>query len=81
VAWRHDQLVFTSESFSEVIKQLERWYDVKIHVDDDKYLSCSLTARIDEESLEEILDFLAVTHKISFTISGNDVFIKGSICK
>jgi ferric-dicitrate binding protein FerR (iron transport regulator) len=81
VAWRDDQLVFKSETFSEVIKQLERWYNVKIHVEDDEFLSCPLTATVDEESLEEILDFLAVTHKINFTISGNEVFIKGSICK
>jgi ferric-dicitrate binding protein FerR (iron transport regulator) len=81
VAWRDDQLVFKSESFSEVIKELERWYNVKIHVENSEYLSCPLTATVDEESLEEILDFLAVTHKISFTISGQDVYIKGSICK
>ena len=81
VAWRHDRLVFKSESFSEVIKQLERWYNVSIHIEENEYLSCPLTASIEKESLEEILDFLAVTHKISFTISGDDVFIKGSLCK
>jgi transmembrane sensor len=81
VAWRHDRLVFKSESFSEVIKQLERWYNVSIRVEQNENLSCPLTASIEKESLEEILDFLAVTHKISFTISGDEVFIKGLLCK
>ena len=81
VAWRNDRLVFKSESFSEVIKQLERWYNVSIHVEESAHLSCTLTASIEKESLEEILDFLAVTHRIDFSISGNEVYIKGSLCK
>ena len=80
VAWRRDRLVFKSESLSEVIKQLERWYNVKIHVENAEDLSCPLTANIEKESLSTVLDLLAVTHNISFTINGKEVLIKGSVC-
>lgn len=81
VSWRQDRLVFKSESFGEVIKQLERWYNVRINVEESDYLACTLTANIEKESLEEILDFLAVTHKITYTVSGQDIFIKDFECK
>jgi ferric-dicitrate binding protein FerR (iron transport regulator) len=81
VAWRNDRLVFKSEPFGEVVKQLERWYNVKIHVENEEYAICPLTASIEKETLEEILNFLAVTHKIGFAISGSDVYIKGSLCQ
>lgn len=81
VAWKNDRLVFKAEPFRDVVKQLERWYNVRIHIEDSEYEACPLTASIEKESLEEILDFLAVTHKISFAISGSDVYVKGSLCK
>lgn len=78
--WRSNRLVFRSEPLSEVIKQLERWYNVRFHVTNPADLSCPLTANIEKESLKEVLDLLAVTHNISYTIDGQEVFIKGSIC-
>src|SRR5690606_980681 len=49
VAWRRDRLVFRSEPLSEVIKQLGRWYNVNIHVENPEDLSCPLTANIEKE--------------------------------
>ena len=79
-AWREDRLVFDETAFLEVITQLERWYDVKIHVDEPNDLDCTLTAHIEKESLVQVLSLLAASQKISYTIVGNEVYIKGSLC-
>lgn len=82
-AWRHDYLVFEETPFTAVLTQLERWYDVTIHLpeDDKSNLPCTLTANIQQESLEDVLKLLETSHRITYSIRGNEVFIYGKICK
>jgi len=80
-AWRQDKLVFDETTYGEVITQLERWYDVNITFEGEDDLQCKLTASIENETLEEVLNLLALSHKISYTISGNNIYIKGTLCQ
>jgi transmembrane sensor len=80
-SWREDELVFDETTYREVINQLERWYNVNITVEGENNLDCKLTARIEKESLEEVLNLLVLSHKISYTISGSNVRIKGNLCE
>jgi len=80
-AWRQDKLVFDETTYGEVITQLERWYDVKITLEGDGDLQCKLTASIEKESLEDVLNLLVLSHKISYTISGSNIYLKGSLCQ
>jgi len=80
-AWRQDKLVFDETTYGEVITQLERWYDVKITFEGEGDLQCKLTASIEKESLEDILNLLVLSHKISYTISGSNIYLKGTLCQ
>lgn len=80
-SWKEDRLVFDEESIDNVLRQLERRYQVDIHVANRGNLRCTLTARIERESLQEVLKLLEVSHNIRYTITGRDVFIEGNICK
>lgn len=80
-SWRNDELVFDGMPFADVITQLERWYDVKIHVQEGDNLQCLLTADLGKESLEEVLNLLVVSQQIRYTQKGNEVFIQGALCK
>lgn len=79
--WREERLVFDETPLMEVITQLERWYGVKIHIEKDSDLSCTLTAKIEKESLAQVMDLLAASQKITYSIKTNEVFIKGSLCQ
>lgn len=79
-AWRKDQLVFDEVSFDNVILEIERWYNIKIHIKGKGKLNCKLTADIRNESIEDFLNLLQGTHKIEYFIEGSDVFITGSLC-
>src|SRR5690606_24888666 len=67
-SWKVERMVFEAESIDDVILQIERWYDVKIHVDNKGRLDCKLTGSIGDESLEEVLKLVAVTHNIKYRI-------------
>jgi transmembrane sensor len=73
-------LVFDETPFNQVFAELEERYHVKIHLDNQDNLSCKLTADLQKEELEEILQLLEVSHQIRFRISGNDVYIQGKLC-
>lgn len=78
--WKRSRLVFDGESISNVLLQLERWYEVDIHVDTNK-LGCKLTATIEKESLHDVLNLLTLSHGINYTVEGRNVFITGDLCK
>lgn len=80
-SWRQERLVFEEEPMSHVIRQLEKWYGVRIHVETEGSLDCSLTARIEKESLVDVLQLLVTTHQIRYRIDGDDVFILGEFCE
>jgi transmembrane sensor len=80
-SWRTDKLIFDETPFYDVLTQLERWYDVNIHAENREALTCGLTAEIENEKLEDVLQLLETTHGISYTISGKEIFIEGALCK
>lgn len=80
-SWRLGKLIFDETPFYDVIPQLERWYDVTIHIENQNDLNCGLTAEIEKERLEDVLKLLVTTHQISYTFSENEVFIEGTLCK
>ena len=74
-SWKNKLLRFEDASFSEVIKKMERWYDVKINVDDLNSFSKKYNMTIKTESLREILQLLSLTTPIKYEINENKVFI------
>jgi transmembrane sensor len=80
-SWKRERLVFDEESIDNVILQMERWYNVKIHVANKGNLNCKLTASIENESLEEMLKLIEVSHNIHYTITGSQVLIEGKLCE
>lgn len=74
-SWKENLLRFEDASFPEVIKKMERWYDVKINVDGIDSFSKKYNMTIKTESLREILQLLSLTTPIKYEINENRVFI------
>ena len=79
-AWRQNKLVFDGAPLADVILQLERWYDVKIHIESEGSLECLITANLDNESLTDVLQLFEISHKVTWRINGKDVFMEGTFC-
>lgn len=57
--WTQGHLVFQSASFDEIIKKVERYYDVTINYDNTKFRGKTYFVKFkDNESLDETLDVL-----------------------
>jgi len=80
-SWKTEKLVFDEKPMDDVIVQLERWYNVKVHVEGKGKLGCKLTANIEGESLRDVLDLIEASHAIHYRIEGTNVYIEGKLCE
>jgi len=75
-AWKEDKLIFQSETFENIAYKLERWYDVKIHVQDEDLRKDRYTGKFEhKETLNQVLEILNLTTPINYTFRQNDLYI------
>lgn len=74
-SWSENKLRFDNALFRDVVKKLERWYDVKIFLDKDLVYSERYTMCIKTESLREVLKRIRLTTPMSYKIDEEKVFI------
>lgn len=75
-SWKENMLRFENAEFAEVVKKMERWYDVKITVDASLNFNKRYNMTVKTESLREMLRLLAFTTPMSYEINEDQVFIK-----
>lgn len=75
--WTTGRLSFVNTSFIEILKDIERKYNVKIHVQSSKaekeYFSGSINL---DMSLQEVFNFIDVDKKYRFEVSGSTILLK-----
>ena len=76
-SWKDGKLVFKETPLSEVTKQMERWFNCKIHVD-PRLLNSSLiyTATIQDETLGEVIKMIEISTSVKTKIEKREVFIE-----
>lgn len=74
--WVNGELIFDNTPMPEIIKQLERWYGVKVHVVDEKIMKYHLTATFTTESITRVLELIKFSSLIDYSINGEEVYIK-----
>lgn len=75
-SWKENLLKFDDATFEEVIKKMERWYDVRITVAPGINTKERFTMTIKTESLREMLQLVSKTTKINYEIKESSVLIK-----
>jgi ferric-dicitrate binding protein FerR (iron transport regulator) len=80
ISWTNNTLIFDRITVGEALAQMENWYNVDIDAD-PAVASCLITARYENESLENILNSLHFMLHIDFAIEGHRVQIRGKGCK
>jgi len=74
-SWKENLLKFEDAPFEDVIKKMERWYDVKITVDAKINTQERYTMTIKTESLREMLQLVSKTTRMNYEIKENNVQI------
>jgi transmembrane sensor len=70
LAWKDGRLVFRNAPVSEVIPELERWYDIAINIPEPIRTSYQLTATFQRESVSEVLAVVAAALNMKFELQG-----------
>ena len=75
VAWKNDNFDFTNESLQGISKQLSRWYQVEMSIDETiatKHMSGIISR---QNNLSKVLEILEISAGISSKIDGEKVFL------
>jgi ferric-dicitrate binding protein FerR (iron transport regulator) len=67
LAWKDGEFIFKNIPFPELVKRLERWYDVKLTYSDKKLHNYSYTGRFkNQETIWQVLDALRMTSPVNY---------------
>lgn len=69
--------VFTDEALSNIIKYLEKAYSKKILLTNELLGRCKMTSSFNNKPIEYILDVIAATLDITYSVDGNTIFLTG----
>jgi len=72
-AWVNSKLIFRRKTFEELSRDIERWFNVTVQVQDTSILSKTFTGTFSNESITDALDFLSMTYPFRYKFNkGNN---------
>lgn len=80
IEWKDDILAFHKTPMREVVKELEDWYGVDIELKNNSLNKCRITARYEDESLENVMKSFEFMLKGNFTLEGKKVTLSAKGC-
>ena len=77
LGWRSGQLVFQQTPLSEVVKTLERWYDIDGAIEKESLKDLRLTADLKSRSLQDVVKVIAVSLHVDYELTSGRVVFTG----
>ena len=71
-AWTEGKLTFRDETFTEVVRKIDRWYNVELIIMDESLKSYSYQATFMDETLDEVLKLLHLSAPIVYRDLGRE---------
>ncbi len=68
ISWTNGQLIFKDDPMDEVVRRLDRWFNVIIEIEDSEIAQYIYTATFRDETIEQVLNLLARTSPIKYDI-------------
>jgi ferric-dicitrate binding protein FerR (iron transport regulator) len=73
--WKDNRMIFKSESFSELARKMERWYNVRIIIEDESLKRSAYTGVFEKETIEQAMNALSLSLPFSYRIEKNEIHI------
>ena len=73
--WIDNKLVFRDESFDELARRMERWYDVDIDITESRLRARRFSGIFTNETIEQALEALKITVPFEHEQTGNKIII------
>ena len=74
-SWVYNRLSFEDEKFDDIAVKMERWFNVKININNEKIKGYKLTGSFENETVEEALKELQYLVAFSYKITGKNIDI------
>jgi ferric-dicitrate binding protein FerR (iron transport regulator) len=74
-SWTQNKLAFEDMQFDDLAVQLERWYDVKIHFENESLKKLLFTGSFVNETISEAMEALKLNGDFNYKISNNEIEI------
>ncbi len=66
--WTKGELVFRGDKMEEIARRLERWYNIKVIITNEKLLDYSFRGTFIDAALEDVLNLLSMTSPLEYNI-------------
>ena len=75
-AWKDQLLIFADETFEDMAIKMERWFNMKIRIEDDKLKKDRYTGKfVNNETVYEVLEAIEVTTPIEYIVNEDEIII------
>jgi ferric-dicitrate binding protein FerR (iron transport regulator) len=64
--WKNGKLVLRNDPIPVMLKRIERWYNVKFNITDERINQYRYWATFEEENLDQVLKMLSLTGPLTF---------------
>lgn len=78
-SWKDGKLMFRNDPMPEVIERINRWYNVRLIIEDKEIEEYRYRATFKDETLDEVLKMLKITSPIDYYIPQRDIREDGSV--
>jgi transmembrane sensor len=75
VAWKNGKFQFKDATIEEVMRQVCRWYDATVEYQAKPTYHFNATTIYRSEPLSKLLDVLAATEQVHFTVKGRNIIV------
>ncbi|MDO6431778.1 FecR family protein [Flavitalea sp. BT771] len=75
ILWVKNQLAFDKETLEDAARKIERWYDVKVTIKDERLKHTEYSAVFEDESLRQVMEALRMTGNFRYVISKKEITI------
>lgn len=75
-AWVYNRLEFRGDTFEELAKKLERWYNIHIHFEDEQVKQLTFNGSLENETAEQAFKALQAAVPFKFSINENEISVR-----
>lgn len=74
--WKKNQLIFKDDTFSNLVRRVERWYDVKVVYDEKQFNDRRLTVELYEgERLERLMNIISLALSVDYKYEKGEIIL------
>jgi ferric-dicitrate binding protein FerR (iron transport regulator) len=81
IAWKEDVIVFNNSSMPDVATVLQKYFDIKIKLPEQKFKNCTFTGSFKKPELSKILKVIGATLNIRFEQDDDEYTLSGKGCE